>query len=153
MTAAVKAYMIIVGIILYIVNIIAMGKRKMRPSFGVTWSIVALVPIVTGIILRMDVLERYMSWKAVIAAFLGGTALVIVFYSSTLYISELRNQTQELFMQVALLNEENSRLRKAAEKREAEKERRALMKQRKDEEQRTAAETERAAESCGEEKK
>ena len=51
---------------------------------------------------------------------LGAAALVVGFYVSALNISELRNQSQELFMQVVLLNEENSRLRKAAEKQEKE---------------------------------
>ena len=120
MDVAVKVFMVAVGIVLFAVNLVYMGKRKMRPSIGVVWSVLALISVVAGVILRMDMLERYMSWKAVIAAMLGAAALVVGFYVSALNISELRNQSQELFMQVVLLNEENSRLRKAAEKLEKE---------------------------------
>ena len=120
MDVAVKVFMVAVGIVLFAVNLVYMGKRKMRPSIGVVWSVLALIAVVAGVILRMDMLESYMSWKAVIAAMLGAAALVVGFYVSALNISELRNQSQELFMQVVLLNEENSRLRKAAEKLEKE---------------------------------
>ena len=120
MDVAVKVFMVAVGIVLFAVNLVYMSKRKMRPSIGVVWSVLALIAVVAGVILRMDMLERYMSWKAVIAAMLGAAALVVGFYVSALNISELRNQSQELFMQVVLLNEENSRLRKAAEKQEKE---------------------------------
>ena len=120
MDVAVKVFMVAVGIVLFAVNLVYMGKRKMRPSIGVVWSVLALISVVAGVILRMDMLERYMSWNAVIAAMLGAAALVVGFYVSALNISELRNQSQELFMQVVLLNEENSRLRKAAEKLEKE---------------------------------
>ena len=120
MDVAVKVFMVAVGIVLFAVNLVYMGKRKMRPSIGVVWSVLALIAVVAGVILRMDMLESYMSWKAVIAAMLGAAALVVGFYVSALNISELRNQSQELFMQVVLLNEENSRLRKAAEKQEKE---------------------------------
>ncbi len=120
MTLAVKVYLIILGVSLIFANLVTMGKRKMRPSFGVVWSVLALLPIVAGILLHMDVLEQYVSWTAVIAAFLGVTALVIIFYISSLQISDLQNKTQELFMQVVLLNEENRRLRISNEKREDE---------------------------------
>ena len=119
MNVVVKIFLIVLGLLLFTLNMSAMSRRKMRPSIGVLWSLVAVIAVVAGIVLRLDKLELYMSWTALIAVLLGTSALVFGFYISALNISELRNQTQELFMQVALLNEENSRLRKAAEKRGA----------------------------------
>ena len=111
MGLTVKAFMVVIGLGLFIINLFSLGRRSVSPTFGVVWSIVALLLLLLGLILRLDRLEQYMSWAAVIGILIGADTLLVGGYAISMQLSELISRNQELIMQVSLLNEENSRLR------------------------------------------
>lgn len=111
MGGIIKGFMVAFGLLIFVMNLRALARRKMYPTFSVAWSVIAVVLIALGAFLRLDQLQRYMSWKAVALLVLGGVFILGSVYVSSLQISSLMSRNQELTMQVALLNEEISHLR------------------------------------------
>lgn len=111
MGGVMKAFLAALGLVIFFSNLDALAKRKMYPTFSVAWSLISIVLVALGVVLRLDLLELYMSWRAVALIMLGSTFVIGSVYISSVQISGLLSRNQELTMQVALLNEEMSRLR------------------------------------------
>ena len=112
MGSVAKHFLILLGLLIFVMNLRALAKRKMYPTFSVAWSIIAVVLFALGVVLKLDRLENYMSWRAVALVMLGGAFVLGSVYVSSVQISGLMSRNQELTMQVALLNEEMSCLRR-----------------------------------------
>lgn len=118
MGGIIKGFMVAFGLLIFVINLNALARRKMYPTFSVAWSIIAMVLIVLGAVLRLDQLQRYMSWKALTLLMLGSIFILGSVYVSSIQISGLMSRNQELTMQVALLNEEVTRLYRDEERTE-----------------------------------
>lgn len=111
MGSVMKGFLIVLGLVIFFSNLDALAKRKMYPTFSVAWSTIAIVLVALGAVLRLDRLGDYMSWRAVALIMMGSAFVLGSVYISSVQISGLMSRNQELTMQVALLNEEMSRLR------------------------------------------
>lgn len=112
----VKGFLIVLGVVLFAVDLVALAKRKIDSSFSVVWGVLAVVLVLLGSVLSFGVLSQYMSWQAVIFITLGVTALLFSLYKIIQYISELTSRNQELVIQVSLLNEESRQMKEALRK-------------------------------------
>ena len=109
----VKGFLIVLGVVLFITDLISLARRKIDSAFSVVWGVLAIVLVLLGVFLSFGVLSRYMSWQAVIFITVGVTALLFSLYRIVQYISELTSRNQELVIQVSLLNEESRQLKES----------------------------------------
>lgn len=96
--------LIALGVILLVWDFMAYAKRKMTESFGMVWSLVAILLLIVGIVLT--VLRRVDTAVCVVAIALA-VLLVICLFGISQVVSVLTMKNQELAMQVSLLNQEN----------------------------------------------
>ena len=101
---------ILLGIGIFVLNLFTLARRRMTPVLSVSWSIFAVLMLVFGSVVQLSELDRYISPKAAMVLILVMYAVIFAFYHISTQISELVDKTNELTMQVSLLNSENVRL-------------------------------------------
>lgn len=101
---------VLIGIVIIVMNLFNLARRRLTPVLGVSWSIFAVLMLVFGAVLKLSELERYMSIRAAVILILVMWAVIFAFYHISIQISDLVDKTNELTMQVSLLNSENVRL-------------------------------------------
>lgn len=99
--------MIGLAIALFILDFCAYARKKMNEGFGMTWTLIALVVLILGIVLLTAVQNPGACWAA---AVVFGLLIILLVFKVTKVVSVLVMKTQELAMQVSLLNQENERI-------------------------------------------
>ena len=105
-----RLFMIAVGLILLSAAIISLARKHMTEAFCIVWSIVAVLFICAGLVLRPTQWNRYLSWGGLLLVLLGIVLLLAGAFFISLSISRLTRQVKELAIQVSLLNQENEML-------------------------------------------
>ncbi len=121
MGEVVKWSIVLIGAVVFILNLVTLARRRMTPMLSVIWSIFAVLMLVFGFSLRLSELNRYMSPTVAFILIVAMCAVIFTFYHISTQISELVDKTNELTMQVSLLNSENVRLIREMRQREQEK--------------------------------
>ncbi|MCM1568698.1 MAG: hypothetical protein NC081_04540 [Roseburia sp.] len=98
--------MIVLAIALFVLDFCAYARKRMNESFGMIWMWIALVFLILGVVL-LAVPKLQTVWAAGI---IYGLILIFLIFKVTKVISVLVMKTQELAMQVSLLNQENERI-------------------------------------------
>ena len=106
----IKWSIILIGIVIIVMDLFNLAKRRLTPVLGVSWSIFAVLLVVFGSVLQLSEVERYMSVRAAVILVLVMWAVIFAFYHISIQISDLVDKTNELTMQVSLLNSENVRM-------------------------------------------
>ena len=106
----VKWSIILIGCVIFILNLFTLAKRRMTPVLSVIWSVFALLLLIFGSVLHLSELGRYMSPMVAVILIVAICAVIFTFYHISTQISDLVDKTNELTMQVSLLNAENVRL-------------------------------------------
>ena len=101
---------IVIGAVLFVLNLFSLARRRMTPTLSVIWSIFSLFLLVLGSILHLTELGSLMSPTTAVLLILALCGVIFTFYHVSTQISELVDKTNELTMQVSLLNAENVRL-------------------------------------------
>lgn len=120
MGEVVRWSIILIGGFLFIMNLFTLARRRMTPVLSVSWCIFAVLLLVFGSVLRLSELDRYMSLGVVLVLILAMCAVIFSFYHISTQISDLVDKTNELTMQVSLLNSENARLNRELRQKERE---------------------------------
>lgn len=114
MSILVNIFTVATGLILifYVINL--MVNRKMSESQSVLWLTIGLAAIILGffpsiITFIADLLGVW--YPPTIAFLIAYIGLLFIVLKNTTVISVQSNQISELFMQIALLNMENERLK------------------------------------------
>lgn len=99
--------LIVAGILLFLCTINSLARKKLTETISMFWGVMALLFVVAGLLLLPLNWNQYVTLGAllVIAACFG-VLLVGMFYLSQLLSFNIR-KTQELAMQVSLLNQEH----------------------------------------------
>ena len=106
----IRIVMIAAGLLVLMETILSLSHRKLKEQFCLLWGVISLLLILSGIFLRPTLWSQYISETGTIIIILFALILVWCLFFFSTQISVLSRKTQELAMQVSLLNQENERL-------------------------------------------
>lgn len=97
------------------ITISSLARKRMTEPFCLTWGIISVVLILAGILLRPTLWNYYISATGMFLVLLVGFAVIYIAFFLSTKVSELMRRSQELAMQVSLLNWEKEELWKKLE--------------------------------------
>lgn len=103
------------GVVLLGITLSSLARKRMTEPFCLTWGIISVVLILAGILLRPTLWNRYISITGMFLVLLVGFAVIYIAFFLSTKVSELMRRSQELAMQVSLLNWEKEELWKRLE--------------------------------------
>lgn len=111
----IRALLIAFGAIVLTRAVFALANKRITETVGVGWGLFSAVFILSGIILHPDHWREYVSTKGLILV-----VIIIACFSYGLFllsetVSENYRKSNEMAMQISLLNTENERLSKEVE--------------------------------------
>lgn len=98
------------GVIILMETVMSLSIRRLKEQFCLFWGVISVLLILAGIFLRPMVWSRYVSHAGTIIIIIAAVCVVCCLFYFSIYISVLSRKTQELAMQVSLLNQENERI-------------------------------------------
>ncbi len=98
------------GVFILMETVMSLSKRRLKEQFCLFWGVISVLLILAGIFLRPMVWSRYVSQTGTIIIIIAAVCVVCCLFYFSIYISVLSRKTQELAMQVSLLNQENERI-------------------------------------------
>ena len=103
--------LVLLGGVLLFVTTTSLAVKRINEPFSLVWGLRAIVIICAGILLRPAGWNQYISSIGLVLALLiVGTLLFGAFFSSCI-VSQLMRKSNEMAMQISLLNQENEELR------------------------------------------
>ncbi len=105
-----KSVLVIVGIVLVVLTFIMYSAKKMTVHLAVTWEWIGFTGIVIGIVPIFSNWCFLLSRGTAAAVIVAGILIIWGGYQMSIIISLLLMRSQELTMQVSLLNQENERI-------------------------------------------
>lgn len=103
--------LVLLGGVLLFVTTTSLAVKRINEPFSLVWGLIAIVIICAGILLRPAGWNQYISSIGLVLALLiVGTLLFGAFFSSCI-VSQLMRKSNEMAMQISLLNQENEELR------------------------------------------
>lgn len=102
--------MIAAGVLIVCVILLSLANNRMTEPFVLIWGLFALVLILAGILLRPSGWDEYISPAGLILIIIMMSCAIHVIYFITCRVSELMRKTNELAIQVSLLNQEKEAL-------------------------------------------
>lgn len=101
-----RMFVILLGCYILGITILSLARRKMEDQFCLLWSVMSILMILAGILLRPSQISKYMSISALVIILIAllGTLWGLWFISTQ--VSVLLRKNQELAMQVTLLNQD-----------------------------------------------
>lgn len=116
-----RIIMVLIGVFLLIMTLSSLARRKMTESFCLTWGLVAIIIILSGIILRPYGISDMISVTGLLMIVIIGLCVLFGAFYITGKVSELTRKNQELAIHVSLLNQENKMILSRLEELEKEK--------------------------------
>lgn len=108
-----KAFIIILGVVLLMKAVLSLAKRKMTEPFCLVWAILScLMLIIAGLLLQPYQLDHYVSKRVLILILLMVLSAVWGLWFISTQVSILMRRNQELAMQLSLLNQDSEKLMK-----------------------------------------
>lgn len=110
-----RVFVILLGGYILFITILSLARRKMEDQFCLLWSVMSILMILAGILLRPSQISKYMSISALVIILIAllGTLWGLWFISTQ--VSVLLRKNQELAMQVTLLNQDCEQMLKDIE--------------------------------------
>lgn len=102
-----RIIMVLTGVFLFVLTLASLARRKMTESFSLTWGLISIILILSGILLRPYGISRFISVTGLLLILIVGFSVLFGAFYITSKVSELSRKNQELAMQVTLLNQEN----------------------------------------------
>ena len=107
-----KAFIIILGVVLLMKAVLSLAKRKMTEPFCLVWAILSCLMIIAGLLLQPHQLDHYVSKRVLILILLMVLSAVWGLWFISTQVSILMRRNQELAMQLSLLNQDSEKLMK-----------------------------------------
>lgn len=98
------------GVIILMETVMSLSMRRLKEQFCLFWGVISVLLILAGVFLRPMVWSRYVSQTGTIIIIIAAVCVVCCLFYFSICISMLSRKTQELAMQVSLLNQENERI-------------------------------------------
>ncbi|MBQ9142133.1 MAG: DUF2304 family protein [Lachnospiraceae bacterium] len=102
-----RLVMALTGVLLFFMTVASLARRKMTESFSLTWGLISIILILSGILLRPYGISSFISVTGLLLILVVGYCIIFGAFYITSKVSELARKNQELSMQVTLLNQEN----------------------------------------------
>ena len=107
-----KAFIIILGVVLLMKAVLSLAKRKMTEPFCLVWAILSCPMIIAGLLFQPYQLDHYVSKRVLILILLMVLSAVWGLWFISTQVSILMRRNQELAMQLSLLNQDSEKLMK-----------------------------------------
>lgn len=107
-----RIFLIVMGLAALVLANISTARRSMMVSFCAVWSVLAVLFILTGALLRPGQWDLYISWGVLLPVLFGIFLMLAVAYYFSLRVSQLLREARELAIQVSLLNQEIESIRR-----------------------------------------
>ncbi len=107
MVDVLRIIMVLTGVLLFLLTLASLARRKMTESFSLTWGLISIILILSGILLRPYGISAYISITGMLFILVIGFCLIFGGFYITSKVSELTRKNQELAIQITLLNQEN----------------------------------------------
>lgn len=101
------AAVILLGIFMLIVSFVAFVYRKITEGAGILWIFFSIILILLGAVPIVSGCRWEISSEAALELAIAGSFFILIFFYSSITISNLVKKNQELAMQVSLINQEN----------------------------------------------
>ncbi|MBO6215078.1 MAG: hypothetical protein J6N76_06035 [Lachnospiraceae bacterium] len=111
MVTVVRFGFVFFGVVFFILNFMLYSKKKMYEPFMFTWVLISLLGVIFGLYTRP---WGYVGEPGAPVILVLSMVLIVILFAIFVYSSIISIhifKTQELAMQVSLLNEENERIR------------------------------------------
>ena len=111
MVTVVRIGFVFFGVVFFILNFMLYSKKKMYEPFMFTWVLISLLGVIFGLYTRP---WGYVGEPGAPVILVLSMVLIVILFAIFVYSSIISIhifKTQELAMQVSLLNEENERIR------------------------------------------
>ena len=102
-----RIIMVITGVFLFLLTLASLARRKMTESFSLTWGLISIILILSGMLLRPYGISQFISVTGLLLILIIGFSILFGAFYITSKVSELARKNQELSIQITLLNQEN----------------------------------------------
>ncbi len=102
-----RLIMVLTGVFLFMLTLVSLVRRKMTESFCLTWGLISIILILSGILLRPYGISAYISVTGLLLILIIGFSVLFGAFYITSKVSELARKNLELAIQITLLNQEN----------------------------------------------
>lgn len=109
------AFLVVMGICLFVMAILSLAKRKMTEPFCLAWVCVSVLIVICGILIEPSELDRYISLRVLILILFITIGIGWILWFISTQLSILRRRNQEIAMQISLLNQDSERMIKKLE--------------------------------------
>ena len=116
-----KAFIIILGVVLLMKAVFSLAKRKMTEPFCLAWALLSTLMIFSGVLLNPSQLDRYISTRGLVLIIIVVSGILWGLWFISTQVSILKRRNQEMAMQISLLNNDCEKILKELEKLKKEK--------------------------------
>ncbi len=102
-----RIIMVITGGFLFLLTLASLARRKMTESFSLTWGLISIILVLSGILLRPYGISQFISVTGLMLILVVSYCIIFGAFYITSKVSELARKNQELSIQITLLNQEN----------------------------------------------
>ena len=110
-----RLFVIVAGVYMFLKAILSLAKRKMTEPFCLTWALLAVLMVLSGILLNPVQIDNFISFRGLILVILVISGLLWGLWFISSQVSILKRRNQELAMQISLLNRDCEKILKELE--------------------------------------
>lgn len=105
-----RVFMIVLGCYLLVITLLSLAKRKMTEQFCLVWSVLSVLMVILGIVIKPSQIERYMRGEILALVLIVVLSVVWGLWFISTQVSILMRKNQELAMQTSLLNQDSENM-------------------------------------------
>ena len=98
------------GCYLLVITLLSLAKRKMTEQFCLVWSVLSVLIVILGIVIKPSQIERYMRGEILALVLIVVLGVVWGLWFISTQVSILMRKNQELAMQTSLLNQDSENM-------------------------------------------
>ena len=99
--------LVMAGILLFVRTLWALARKKLTETMSMFWSVVAILFVIAGLLLIPFNWSQYITPGALIFVAVGFVVMLEGLYFFSIQLSFTTRKTQELAIQISLLNQEH----------------------------------------------
>lgn len=105
-----RVFLIVLGCYLLVITLLSLAKRKMTEQFCLVWSVLSVLIVILGIVIKPSQIERYMRGEILALVLIVVLGVVWGLWFISTQVSILMRKNQELAMQTSLLNQDSENM-------------------------------------------
>ena len=105
-----RVFLIVLGCYLLVITLLSLARRKMTEQFCLVWSVLSVLMVILGIVIKPSQIERYMRGEILALVLIVVLSVVWGLWFISTQVSILMRKNQELAMQTSLLNQDSENM-------------------------------------------